>query len=110
MALAALLFAGGLVFAALPFIVGPGELRGAAAGAVEPWRFARLLLPPRLPEAATTPHDVNGLKYVTPSAGEQCWAAQLPCAPDVLPDDIAPRDQTRGISSGFVRARHPGGR
>lgn len=104
-ALAKLLFAFGLVFAALPFILGPGERRGATAGAVEPWSFGRLLLPPRLPEAATTARDVNGVKYLTPSAGDQCWSAPLPCAPAALPGDIEPRDPARGLASGFVHAR-----
>ena len=37
-------------------------------------------------------------------AGEQCWAAELPCASAGLPGDVKLRDPARGPAGGFVRA------
>ncbi|HEX7316881.1 MAG TPA: hypothetical protein VF297_23470 [Pyrinomonadaceae bacterium] len=62
-----------------------------------------LLLPPRMQGALTTTHEVNGLKYLVPASGEQCWAAELPCAPRELPGDVTLRDPARGPRAGFVR-------
>lgn len=90
--LAALLTACGLVF----FTLGLAPRDGAEG------RLRRLLLPPALPEAATEAREVNGLRYVVPSA-RQCWAAELPCAELGL-GDVTLRDPARGLRGGFIHA------
>jgi hypothetical protein len=77
---------------------------GTRVGAGVEGRFRRLLVPPPLPEAATTARAGNGLRYVVPSDGEQCWAAELPCAQSDLPGDVTLRDPARGPQAGFVHA------
>jgi len=57
-----------------------------------------------LPEAMAVPREVNGLRYVVPAVGEQCWALELPCAPFDMPGDVTLRDPARGLRGGFVRA------
>ena len=99
--LATLLTACGLLYFALTFALG-AETRMEAG--VE-GHFRGLLLPPTLPEAAPLTRELNGLKYVVPAIGEQCWALELPCAPFELPGDVTLRDPARGLRGGFTRER-----
>jgi hypothetical protein len=73
-------------------------------------RFRRLLLPPALPATATAPREENGLRYFVPVEGEQCWAAELPCAEAELKGGVALREPARGLRDGFVRAQAAPGR
>jgi hypothetical protein len=99
--LAALLTACGLIFFTMTLALEAGTRVGAGVEG----RFRRLLLPPTLPEAAPAPREVNGLRYFVPSFGEQCWAAELPCAQSELPGDVMLREPARGLRGGFVHAR-----
>ena len=67
-------------------------------------RGRRLLVPPPLPVVETTAREVNGLRYSVAGSVEQCWAAELPCAPFDLPGDVTLSDPARGLRGGFVRA------
>jgi hypothetical protein len=96
--LAALLTAGGLAFFTLTVAVEAGTHIGRGVEG----HVRRLLLPPRLPEAVTTPREANGFKYVVATEWEQCWAAELPCAGHDLPG-VTLRDPARGVGAGFVR-------
>jgi hypothetical protein len=98
--LATLLTACGLLFFTLTLAVEAGTRVGAGVEG----RFRRLLVPPPLPGVATAAREVNGLGYVVPSVGEQCWAAELPCAQSDLPGDVTLRDPARGPGAGFVHA------
>lgn len=98
---AALLTACGLLFLTLTLALEAGTRVGE--GVESGWR--RLLVPPPLPAVATMAREVNGLGYVVPSVGEQCWAAELPCAQSDLPGDVSLRDAARGPGGGFVHAR-----
>jgi hypothetical protein len=98
--LAALSAACGLVFFTLTVAIEAGTHIGAGVEG----RGRRLLVPPRLPEAAAAPREANGLKYVVASELDQCWAAELPCAPSDLTGDVTLRDPARGPGAGFVRA------
>jgi len=98
--LATLSTACGLLFSTLTLALEAGTRVGAGVEG----RFRRLLVPPPLPGAATAAREVNGLRYVVPSAGEQCRAAELPCAQSDLPGDVGLRDPARGPGAGFVRA------
>ena len=98
--LATLLTACGLIFFTLTAVLEAGTRVGAGVEG----RFRRLLLPPVLPEAAPVPREVNGLTYFVPSVGEQCWAAELPCAQTDLPGDVTLREPARGLRGGFVHA------
>lgn len=102
--LATLLTACGLVFFALTAAIEAGTHVGAGVEG----RVQRLLLPPRLPEAATTPRESNGFKYARASEMEQCWAAELPCSGYELPD-VTLRDPARGLGGGFQKTgqNHP---
>jgi len=66
-------------------------------------------LPPKLltPNPTELIHrQTNDIKYVvsTVTAGEgQCWAAELPCTPTLIPEDIKLRDPEGGIGKGFRR-------
>lgn len=97
---AALLTTCGLLFLTLTLALEAGTRVGE--GVEGRWR--RLLVPPPLPAVATTAREVNGLGYVVPSDGEQCWAAELPCAQSDLPGDVTLRDAARGPGGGFVHA------
>jgi hypothetical protein len=97
---ATLLTACGLLLFTLTFALEAGTRVGAGVEG----RFRRLLLPPALPAVATAAREVNGLRYFVPSAGEQCWAAELPCAPFNLKADVTLRDPARGPRAGFVHA------
>lgn len=97
--LAALMTACGLIFFTMTLALETGTRVGAGVEG----RFRRLLLPPALPVAATMPREVNGLKYFVPASGEQCWAAELPCAPPDRPGDVTLREPVRGLRGGFVR-------
>ncbi|HEX8148871.1 MAG TPA: hypothetical protein VF591_16935 [Pyrinomonadaceae bacterium] len=98
--LAALTTACGLAFFTLTLALEAGTRVGAGVEG----RFRRLLVPPPLPEASTAPREVNGLRYSVPAEWEQCWAAELPCAPRDLPPEVTLRDPARGPGGGFVRA------
>lgn len=102
-ALGALLLAGGAVFLTVQFFVKTFEIservqRPKGEG------LQRLLLPPALPVGVTLPREVNGLRYVVPASGGLCWAAELPCAAEVLPENVTLRDPARGLRAGFVCA------
>jgi hypothetical protein len=64
-----------------------------------------LLRPPGLEDTEVTVERINDIEYFKPKAGDQCWAAKLPCAPDKLPGEVRFRDAARGIGGGFVRSR-----
>ena len=98
--LATLLTACGLIFFALTFVLEAGTRVGAGVEG----RFRRLLLPPALPEMSVRPRELDGFSYVVPAIGEQCWAAELPCAPFELHGDVTLRDPARGLRGGFVHA------
>jgi hypothetical protein len=66
-------------------------------------------LPPKLLTPNPTEllnRETNDIKYVvsTVTVGEgQCWAAELPCTPMLIPEDIKLRDPESGIRKGFRR-------
>ncbi len=62
-----------------------------------------LFIPPRLPRAVVIHQRINDIDFYQPIEGDQCWAAELPCANGELDGDIRLRDPARGISAGFVR-------
>lgn len=97
---AALLTACGLLFFMMTIALEAGTRVGAGVEGLS----MRLVVPPPLPAVATTARAVNGLGYVVPSDGEQCWAAELPCAQSDLPGDVTLRDAARGPGGGFVHA------
>jgi hypothetical protein len=98
--LATLLTACGLFFLTMTLILEAGTRVGTGVEG----RFRRLLLPPALPSAALVQHEANGFRYFVPVVGDQCWAAELPCLPGDLPDDVMLREPARGLRGGFVRA------
>jgi hypothetical protein len=99
--LAALTAACGLVFFTLTLALEAGTRVGAGVEG----RVRRLLVPPPLPEAVLVPHESNGLKYSVPVELEQCWAAELPCAPRDLPGEVTLRDPAGGLAAGFQKTR-----
>jgi hypothetical protein len=65
-----------------------------------------LLRPPAMQmPAITLTSTAAGVAYWLPTSGNQCWAAPLPCAPARLTDDIRNRDESVGLSAGFVRVQ-----
>lgn len=98
---AALSAACGLVFFTLTLAIEAGTHIGAGVEG----RGRRLLLPPPLPAAVTAQREGNGLRYVVALELDQCWAAELPCAPADLSGDVTLRDPARGPGAGFVRRR-----
>ena len=94
----ALLTACGLVFFTLTIAIEAGTHIGAGVEG----RARRLLLPPPLPEASAAPREANGFRYFVASEMEQCWAAELPCAGNELPD-VTLRDPARGLGGGFQK-------
>lgn len=97
--LAALLTTCGLLLFALTAALEAGGRAGVEG------RFRHLLLPPSLPRVLTVPREQDGLRYVVPLDGEQCWAAELPCAESDLSGEVTLRDPTRGPGGGFVLRR-----
>jgi len=95
-----------LLFVGLSFSARPIATRlevnkvGEASGEV----FG-LWLPPALPNPNVVQRRVNDLDYSIPKTGDQCWAAELPCASRELDSDIRLRDPARGITAGFTRDR-----
>jgi hypothetical protein len=71
--------------------------------------WARLLLPPRLPMPEGEElirKQVNDVRYVTPRSdlyGDQCWAAEIPCTPQLENERIRLRDPARGVGGGVIR-------
>jgi hypothetical protein len=64
-----------------------------------------LLTPPGLKDIEVTVERINDIEYFKPKVGEQCWAAELPCAPNKLPGEVRLRDAARGIGGGFALSR-----
>ncbi len=46
----------------------------------------------------------NGINYLRPVGGDQCWGADIPCVPGGLKPGIVLREPTLGLRSGFARA------
>lgn len=85
-----------------------------------PWN--RLVLPPALPKSSgdlvviksrqvdritwlkITNERSNGIEYLHPVGGTQCWAAALPCLPNSLEGDVRLRRPDNGLRSGFTRS------
>jgi hypothetical protein len=82
----------------------------------------RLLLPPVLPHSEgdliiirnrrmdlleplnLTSERTNGIDYLHPKEGDQCWGAALPCLPRSLDGDVVLRLPGDGLPSGFTRS------
>jgi hypothetical protein len=47
-------------------------------------------------------NQVNGVAYVVPEIGDQCWAAKFPCFPESL-KGVQLKDPRKGIAAGFVK-------
>lgn len=68
-----------------------------------------LILPPQLQIPKHTEllkRQTNDIKYLVPqhtSGEDQCWAAELPCTPNLTYEDIKLRDPEHGIGAGFIR-------
>ena len=48
--------------------------------------------------------SVNGIRYLRPVGGNQCWGADVPCVPDGIKAEVRLRVPNDGFRSGFVRA------
>lgn len=73
--------------------------------------YSSLLIPPKVPVLAADDlirHKVNDIDYVIPKTGnpcfQQCWAADLPCTPQLTHEKIKLRAPALGIGGGFVRS------
>ncbi|HEX8189683.1 MAG TPA: hypothetical protein VF586_15115 [Pyrinomonadaceae bacterium] len=100
--LPALAAACGLLFFTLTVAVETAAPWGGGVGA----HVRRRIVPPMLPTPVLVPREVNGLRYSVPAQWEQCWAAEVPCSPGDLSDDVMPRDPARGPGAGFVSRRN----
>lgn len=102
--LALLLIAGGLVFGLCRFAL-TNQPPHSSPFASNEEEGPALFMPPRLPAAVVVPRRVNDIDFYLPIEGDQCWAAQLPCAPGLFSADVVLRDPVRGIAAGFRHSR-----
>ena len=72
-------------------------------GTMQSSPHSRWLVPPELPEARVTIEQINDITYALPTYADQCWGADLPCAPGPLKSDIQLMAPDEGIAGGFVR-------
>jgi hypothetical protein len=64
-----------------------------------------IFLPPQLrTPRAVVPSRLDGFLLWTPADGDQCWAAELPCAPSLPKFSVRLRDPAHGFAGGFERA------
>jgi len=86
-------------------------LRQRVRGTTTPSALAvRLVLPPQLHvplEPDLMRQRVSDVDIVVPKAGEQCWAAELPCTPALAVGSIKLRRPELGIAGGFLPANEP---
>ncbi|MEO0541402.1 MAG: hypothetical protein AAFZ80_11140 [Cyanobacteria bacterium P01_A01_bin.105] len=62
------------------------------------------LIPPELPEARVTAAENNDIDYLHPTYADQCWGAEIPCAPGPLSaSKVELLDPEQGIAGGFMR-------
>ncbi len=66
---------------------------------------SQLLLPPQIQRISFVKKQVNDITYFSPVQNVLCWATQLPCTSEVLPN-VKLRNSARGIAGGFVRVRN----
>ncbi|HKQ73719.1 MAG TPA: hypothetical protein VJ810_08345 [Blastocatellia bacterium] len=73
--------------------------------------YSSLLIPPTVPALAADDlirQKVNDIDYLIPKTGRpidrQCWAADLPCTPQLTNENIRLRDPALGLRGGFVRS------
>jgi hypothetical protein len=103
-----------LSFLAEPYIQGMGYLRSGA--------YAQILLPSPLPSRtndiaivknrynfrevplALVAETVNGIQYLRPVGGDQCWGADIPCVPGGIKPGIMLREPKLGLRAGFAQA------